>query len=634
MAHITVCGSAPTADIDLLRAQARKEGIDISVESAGDEASLDAAYGYVSYLPCDRTQILALFASRPLGVGYRIPFFQCSDDSPETETLDDLPVFGYFRSPLSQQMAYTIVHSIARQNESNRQAQEMLAEVMKYRKQKQQLITIGTALSSQNNLDTLLELILGESRDMVGADAGSVYVRERDKPGGILVDTLRFKIAQNDSAAVQERLKEFTIPIDTNSIAGYVAATGTPLCIEDVYQLDETVPYRFGKEYDRKIGYRIKSMLTVPLKNIDGETVGVLQLINKKREQNPRLAPETVTANVVGFTLADQGFVASIAALAAVSIERMQLYESIQHLFEGFLSSSIAAIDARDRVTSGHSRRVMGYAMAFADAINATDSGPFAGVSFSPQEKRQFKFAALLHDIGKIGVPEAILTKERKLDAGDMDALMSRLDYARLLLEKVEETSVPWRCAEELENDRAFLHKVDTSGAISEQDAARVAQIGGKYYHDCVRRKVEILPEPQRGALSVRRGNLTPEERRIINSHAHATRTILSKIPWIKQLERIPEIACHHHEKLDGSGYPDGLRDNEISLESRILAVIDIYEALAAQDRPYKPRVPAAKAIAILRAEADRGHLDSEVVEFFVEKEIYSLFLEPEAKDE
>jgi HD-GYP domain-containing protein (c-di-GMP phosphodiesterase class II) len=315
----------------------------------------------------------------------------------------------------------------------------------------------------------------------------------------------------------------------------------------------------------------------------------------------------------------------SVAAQAAVSIERAQLNEDIRELFEGFLRSSIAAIDERDRTTSGHSKRVMGYAMAFAETAGAEPGGPFAEVASTPERKRQLQFAALLHDIGKIGVPERILNKEGRLQPQEFSLLMARLDYVAFALHYAP-PGVSWKSTKEVADDRRFLERINTAARLRDDDLQRLALLREKYYHTADGRKVQFLSEHEWKSLSVRAGNLTDEEREVIHSHALSTYRILSKIPWTQQFEMIPVIAATHHERIDGSGYPHGLRGEEMSIESKILAVIDVYEALVAQDRPYKPKMSPEKAIEILNREVTAGHLDAAVVKFFIEKGIYRLY--------
>ena len=235
------------------------------------------------------------------------------------------------------------------------------------------------------------------------------------------------------------------------------------------------------------------------------------------------------------------------------------------------------------------------------------------------------QFAALLHDIGKIGVPERILNKEGRLQPQELSLLMARLDYAAFAL-KFAPPGVSWKSTKEIADDRRFLERVNIAAHLRDDDLQRLALLREKCYHSADGRKVQFLSDHEWKSLSIRDGNLTDEERKVIHSHALSTYRILSKIPWTRQFEMIPVIAATHHERIDGSGYPHGLRGEEMSIESKILAVIDVYEALVAQDRPYKPKMAPEKALEILNSEVSAGHLDETVVRFFVEKDIYRLY--------
>jgi HD-GYP domain-containing protein (c-di-GMP phosphodiesterase class II) len=634
---IMLLGDVSSRDADVCASVAKRSGLDIRqhpdtfVSSLAIESADGLPCGCISFLPCDRDAILSIFGAMPLGFGQEIPFFQKVDTEAFPEFLSDLPIEGYFTCPLNELTAHNIVSAVKHHALLMQQNREIIGEVMKYRKQKHQLIKIATSLSQHSDLEKLLAGILLETRDIVAADAGSIYIREKNGPGGPFTDKIRFKISQNDSVDIGHKSEEFVIPIDETTAAGYVAATGQQLNIEDVVKLGDGVPYKTTRrEYERKFEYRVKSMLTVPLKNMAGEVAGVLQLMNKKSDKNARLASaDDVERNVVPFSMSDEDFILSIASQAAVSIERVQLYQEIQSIFEGYLRSSIAAIDERDRVTYGHSRRVMGYALAFADAVNRTADGPFAKEHFDENRKNQFRFAALLHDIGKIGVPEALLTKESRLSKDAMACIAMRAEYIRSQMRtRGAPGPFPWPSEALLEADVEFVTKINGAGFLSDPDHARLTAIAKRQYCDIKGEVHPFLSGQEFECLSVRKGNLTDKERERINSHAQATRRILSRIPWTHELERIPEIACHHHEKLDGSGYPDGLTGTQLSFESKALAVIDIYEALVAQDRPYKPKMPPEKAIEILRAEARANHLDGSIIEFFIANGIQKIFLD------
>jgi HD-GYP domain-containing protein (c-di-GMP phosphodiesterase class II) len=605
------------------------EEAEIVSKAVPDDSLADGyrwSQGCISFLPCEKQSIIRLFSTMPIGSGQEIPFFQKIDAEEPPDFLKQMPVCGVFYCPLTETSAWNMVAAIVRYAMLAANSRELISEIARDRAQKLHLINIGAALSSHNNLEALLSLILSESRDLVGADAGSIYIREKSAPGGSFGNALRFKISQNDSVDVRQA-SEFAIPMDRETIAGYVASTGDLLNIDDVYFLPAGVPYRFGREWDKKLGYRMKSMLTIPMKNMAGEVVGVLQLMNKKKDKAPRLSsPSEVETWVVSFSGSDENFLCSIGSQAAVSIERAQLYREIELIFEGYLKSSVAAIDERDKITYGHSHRVMGYAMAFADAVNVACEGPFKDIVFSDARRNQFRFAALLHDIGKIGVPEALLMKETRLSKEEMEAIGARVDYIRLSMQSNHGEKPSWHSTDALKEDWAFLQKVNTTGFLNDDDFTRLTNLRDQFYFGFDKKKLPFLSSHEWESLSVRRGNLTSAERQRINSHAVSTLRILSRVPWTRDLEGIPEIASHHHERIDGSGYPDGLVGEEIRFESKALAVIDIFEALVAQDRPYKPKMAPEKAIAVLRSEVEAKHLEPDIVEFFIEKGIYKLF--------
>ena len=628
---VIILGTPSSPDLSLLRQTGMSLGCEVLKqqgiqELSGINAEVKIA-GIVSFLPCTRESFMEAYnGALNFHGGAPVPLFQLVDNGEIPAYVNETQISGVFVSPLTAPVAWTMFQSILKSGQIVSRNSELIGELIKAQKQKSLLVEVATALSRENDLHRLLDVILLISRDITGSDAGSIYIRDRNGPGGSFLDTIRFKVTQNDSVVIGRRSVEFQLPIDKESIAGYVASTGKPLKIDNVNAIDSSMSYHLGKDVQRRLGYCVKSMLTYPLKNMDSEVVGVLQLMNKKKSRGAKIvSDEACATHVTVFSLADLEFIESVAAQAAVSIERAQLYENIHELFEGFLGSSIAAIDERDRVTSGHSKRVMGYAMAFVDAAAADAHNPFSVIATTPERKRQFQFAALLHDIGKIGVPERVLQKESRLAAGDFALVMSRLDYIAFA-QKHEPASVSWQSAQEVADDRAFLERINKAGRLQDEDLTRLASLREKYYHTVDGQKVTFLSDHEWLSLSVRAGTLTPEERELINSHALSTLRILSKIPWTRQLEMIPTIAATHHEKMDGSGYPHGLKASEICLESRILAVIDIYEALVAQDRPYKPRMKPEKAMAIIEKEVEAGHLDPKVVGFFKEKGIYLLY--------
>ncbi|KMQ50874.1 metal-dependent phosphohydrolase with GAF domain [Chitinispirillum alkaliphilum] len=625
--NIVLIGSLADSELELIKEVASQWNLEITPFDS--QKSSPSAVGYISALPCSFDSLLQLFASQSIGFGERIPFFQKLETGTVPEFMKALPVSGFFQLPLTPPVVYNMIAAMVRNCDVVKRENQLIRDISKYRNQNHRLVQIGATLSYENDLVRLLELILTVSREIAGADAGSIYTCEKCKIDGVEKPALRFRVYQNDSVNLPN--SEVVMPVNSNSIAGYVAQSGASLLIDDVDSLDGSTPYCLSKKLEREFGYRIKSMLTVPLKNMEGDVVGVLQLMNKKFDHTKTLAdPKDVKEYAFPFISEDEEIILSIASYAAVSIERVMLYDNIKMIFEGFLSSSIAAIDARDRVTSGHSKRVQGYAEAFVKAAaGMAEENVFTRLASSPERVRQFKFAALLHDIGKIGVPEAVLTKEHRLTEGGLSALISRFEYIRLLM-RTTEILLPWESEEQLDSNIEFIKKINKAGYLCDEDYQCLLRLKDVKYRTIDGAEHKLISEYEWECLSVRKGNLTTKERELINSHAMSTFRILSKIPWTKSMEQIPYIACHHHEKIDGTGYPHGLKGEEIPLESRILAVVDIYEALVAQDRPYKPKMEYQKALGILKSEVDSGRLDPDVYRFFVEKEIYKLYLDQE----
>jgi response regulator RpfG family c-di-GMP phosphodiesterase len=263
--------------------------------------------------------------------------------------------------------------------------------------------------------------------------------------------------------------------------------------------------------------------------------------------------------------------------------------------------------------------RVMGYVSAFIDAVKNDPEKRFQNLVEPVERITQFQYAALLHDIGKIGVPEALLTKETRLNNDEWKNLEMRFRF--ILKDSVSNGGVGGN------NEIDFIASVNRSGYLDDKNFVKLQKIKEQIYHFTDGTTGPLFTDTEWDKLSVRKGNLTDRERIAINSHATSTYRILSKIPWTKELEQIPIIAARHHERLDGSGYPDGFKAENICIESRVLAVVDIFESLVAKDRPYKPKVPVEKALDILRSDASIGKLDKNVVDFFIEKRIYETFV-------
>lgn len=516
----------------------------------------------------------------------------------------------------------------------------------------EQLLAIGTALSSTYDLGELLTLILTKSREITSSDAGSVYLIDRSSE----VPVLWFKVAQNDSQPAVS-FQEFAMPITPKSLAGYVALTGESLNIPDAYDLPEGVPYQLDRSFDQSINYRTRSVLVLPMQNQERETIGVLQLINRKRKPSLILTPEHVLEVTQPYSDWEERVLRSLASQAAISIERTHLQESIENLFEGFVKASVQIIEARDPCTSGHSERVADLTVRLSEEAKAVTSGPLRQIDFTQRQIQEIRYAALLHDFGKVGVPEAILGKQKKLYPMQLEVVKNRFALAQRTLEMecaqakyrylVEHPSHQIHAEEEtgcaycshlnqldtqLEEKIALLNhywrvllETNEPRILAEEPLAQLKELAHFTYRDVDGRLKPLITQEELVQLIVPRGNLTQDERQAIQSHVSHTYEFLKRIPWTKHLKDVPTIAHGHHEKLDGTGYPLGLKEPDIPIQSQIMAIADIYDALTAGDRPYKKGLPTSIAIRILRQESVQNKLNEDLVDLFEQRQVFSV---------
>ena len=496
------------------------------------------------------------------------------------------------------------------------------------------ILNVGVALSAERDNRTLLDFIVEKTREITFADAGSLYLVDENRETG--ESSLLFKIAHNDSNPTD--FTEFSMPIMKQSIAGYVAITGEVIKLDNVYEIPEKAEYKFNSSYDESTGYRSKSMLTVPMKNHKGKIIGVIQLINKKLSPEIMLdGKKSVDKNVLSFDSSDEEVVLALSSLAAVSLDNNQLYNEIENLFECLVKASAKAIEQRDPATSGHSLRVARYTVSLAEAVSEDNSEAFKNITFSPDHLKGIRYACLLHDFGKVGVRENVLVKAKKLYPGMLELILMRLEYIRKKREadfvrdlikdsrddelavKIDEDS------KKIEELKKIITDLNETTVLSSDPEELLSEVVSERYLDENNNEVSIITDEESGFLSIKRGCLNDSERQEIQSHVVHTFEFLENIPWPDYLSDIPEIAKGHHEMLNGSGYPDGKKGDEILFESRMMAVADIYDALTASDRPYKRAVPADKALNILKAEADAGKLDKDIVDFFIKKKIYEV---------
>ena len=525
-----------------------------------------------------------------------------------------------------------------------------------------ELNKIGVALSAEKEIATLLELVLEKSRWVTGADAGSLYIVERapenGEPG---VDQLRFELAQNDS--LDFPFKKSSRPIDKSWIAGYVANTGKSVRIDNAYNIPADSPYRISRSFDEKSHYRTKSLLVVPMRNHKDEVIGVIQLINKKRDSTTVLKPlammeKMVEEEVIPFTSSDEELASSLASQAAVAFQNAKLLQDIQDLFENFVKAAAYAIEQRDETTKGHSERVAILTVGLARHVDAIPHGPLANVRLNDDQMRELEYAALLHDFGKVGVREKVLLKEKKLLGSQLAAIQHRFafiaksleaDHLRRKLEALQSGSASKGELEALDVDyerhRAELDRILETVVQANEPTVGVEKERLQALAKLPKRKLRMegdheeqlsLEDWARGewpsflstsemeALSIPKGSLTLEEYGQIQNHVEETFKFLSQINWTGEFRKIPDIARAHHEKLDGSGYPQGLSGKKaIPVQSRMMTIADIYDALVAQDRPYKHPVEPEVALGYLEDDVKKGKLDADLLAVFVEAKVW-----------
>ncbi|MEG4082563.1 HD domain-containing phosphohydrolase [Microcoleus sp. POL10_C6] len=516
----------------------------------------------------------------------------------------------------------------------------------------EKLLDIGAALSSAQDLGDLLNLILSKSREITYSDAGSVYLVDHSDE----TSKLLFKVAQNASKPSLS-FKEFALPLTDKSLAGYVAITGQSLNLSDAYDLPPGVPYRLDTSFDRDIDYRTCSVMVLPMQNRQGETIGVLQLINRKTKADTVLTADNAWESTQQYSEWEERIVRSLASQAAISIERNQLQDSIEHLFEGFVKASVQVIEARDPCTYGHSERVAALTVRLSEEVNTVSSGGLRSIYFNNRQIQELRYAALLHDFGKIGVPEAVLTKQKKLYPAQLEIIRHRFGLAQRTMEMEcvqskykyllehsayrKHPSQEPECAqcqqiEQLDTKLAeaktrlaeyweVLLEANEPHILAAEPLAQLREISRQTYRDIDGAKKPLLNSDEILQLMVSRGNLTPEERSEIESHVTHTYEFLKQIPWTKDLKNVPDIAYGHHEKLDGTGYPRGLNKSEIPIQAQLMTIADIYDALTAGDRPYKRALRTEAAMKILRQEAAHNKINADLLELFDHRQVFSV---------
>lgn len=506
----------------------------------------------------------------------------------------------------------------------------------------QHLIDISISLSVERNTTRLLERILTSAQTLTQADGGTIYSVTADK-------SLKFETLINNSLNLYmggssgEPISFPAIPIykegqvNQHAIVAIAAAEGDMIHIPDVYACQQ-YDLSAARSMDLRTGYRTQSVLTVPMKNHEGELNGVLQLINA-----------TVDGKVSAFPAQQMELVRSLASLAAVALTNKQLIENMEELFQGIARLIAKAIDEKSPYTGGHCRRVPELTMMLADAVHSHNSGPLADFKLTEADRHELSVAGWLHDCGKIATPEYVMDKASKLQTifDRIELVDAKIEIARRDLElrfagplylashqqdQAQVNLLQQQLAEglaALDAGREFLRKANIGGEFMDKtDQQKVADFGRQTQICIAGTAQNLLSDNEIYNLSIARGTLTPEERQIINRHMDVTVDMLESLPFPKHLQRVPEFACGHHEKMDGTGYPKGLTKDQMSIPARMMAIADIFEALTASDRPYKEGKPLSECLAIMGRMRENQHIDPDLFDIFIERKVYLQYAE------
>ena len=545
----------------------------------------------------------------------------------------------------NQIMANFVIRQLSQDKRLNKLLKSVVSEVKYYAEDQirhiQKLTEIGLALSAEKNISKLLEMVVDQARELSNADAGTLYILDAHEKH------LRFEIMQNDTmntrmggtSGIEVTLPNVPLYIDGNpnysNVSSYVALTSETKSIPDVYEakgFDFTGP----KNYDESTGYRSKSMLVIPMRNHENTTIGVLQLLN---------AQDPETGEVVAFSVEYESLISSLASQAAVALTNRQLIQELHNLFYAFIKSIATAIDEKSPYTSGHINRVVDLTMMIAEKINEIDAGPFKDVFLNEEEIEELRLASWMHDIGKIVTPEHLVDKATKLET--IYDRVHLVEWRFHLIAKSIENAYLHRKIEHSKEgnltdtetkrlDEAFAQEIKT--LYDEFEFIKSCNNSGEFLED---EKIErlntlalkkfalngtaypYLTKDELKNLSIKKGTLTDEERRIIENHASMSLKMLKQLPFPRKLAMVPEYAGSHHEKPDGSGYPRHLSEKDLPLQSRIMAVADIFDALIAKDRPYKKPMNLSKVMKIMGFMQKDKHIDQDIYDLFIKSGIY-----------
>jgi HD-GYP domain-containing protein (c-di-GMP phosphodiesterase class II) len=495
---------------------------------------------------------------------------------------------------------------------------------------------IGMALSTESDSNKLFEMILEEARNITNADGRTLYSKNKE-------GNLKFEILRNDTmSTIMGGSSNKEIPFDPvklwvddstpnqSNVSAYVALTGETVNIKDAYQ-EAGFDFSGTKSYDEKTGYHSKSFLTVPLKNHENEIIGVMQLINARDEDN----------EVVPFDKDMQEQIESLASQGAVALTNKKLVGELKTLFEAFIQLIATAIDKKSEYTGGHCSRVPVITMMLADAVAKTTSGKYKDFSMTEEERYELYIAAWLHDCGKVATPPHVVDKGTKLETifDRIELVKTRMEILKRdveidFLKRQLNGSLPefdekyTKAIKEIDENIKFIESCNIGGEFMKSELQDKIVAISKQKLFLNNKEMNILTDNEVRNLNITKGTLLPEERDIINDHISITIDMLEELPYPKNLKNIPEFAGGHHEKMDGTGYPKGLKADQMSPQAKIMAIADIYEALTAADRPYKEGKKLSQAMRIMGFMKNDYHIDEDLFEIFVNSGVYKKYAE------
>ena len=538
-----------------------------------------------------------------------------------------------------------VTHAAARHAILHAACQAAVAEftIAQFEEEFHEVSRIGIALMREHDREALLRLIVTQSKQLTYSDGSGLALMREDENGRQWLQPVLYTFDSIDGEVFRP---ESVYPVDENSIIGHAAIMKRPVVVSDAYDLPKDARFERNVAFDIKYHYRRRSMLCVPMLDQLGRVLGVLICVNRKTDPKAKIhSKEDADRYVIDYSNREVRLVRMFASEASIAIENARLYVQLEKMLESVVQTAVSAIDLRDPTTAGHSLRVAELVSCLARAVEQTESGPYRDVRFTSAQMRALRFAALLHDVGKIAVSEDLLLKSKKLPPGGWERIDARFDLiARTMqLESCRaRMSTPSSGAsdvstdatadadealaaqlKELERYREVVDRANEPTVLEAPIAAELASIAERRYERPDGTMAPYLTPEELHYLQLPKGTLDDAERAEVEAHVTATRDLLASIPWTDDLKEMVNYAYGHHELLNGEGYPRHLEGAEIPLQTRLITIADIFDALTASDRPYKPAVPIEEALEMLRANADAGQLDPELVKVMAESEAY-----------